>query len=181
MEWHTPTAILQLVRQVLAGGVIDLDPCSSPLAQSLVKARHFFTAASDGMFSAWFGRVFVNPPFGTLGCHSQQGQFLSKGIAAYESGEASEVLFLLKAAVGYAWFAPALKYPHALLQSLVAFQCRMDTQSGKEDGTSVAPLSANPHGSIVVYLGSKVDRFCKVFSTIALVAGYNSWAADGYH
>ena len=178
VEWYTPPSILQLVRQVFVEGVIDLDPCSSAPAQSVVRARHCYTAADDGLSRDWFGRVFVNPPFGVLGGKSQQGQFLSKGIAAYESGQASELLFLLNAAVGYAWFAPALKYPHVFLHSLVAFQSLTETNHDGKSCSVLTPLSANPHGSIVVYLGRNTDTFCKVFSQIAMIPGHNCWAAN---
>ena len=174
VEWYTPPSILGLVRELFGESGIDLDPCSSNSAQSLVKAGQYFTQASDGLAESWFGKVFVNPPFGVVMGKSQQGRFLEKSIAEFEAGRVSEVVLLLKAAVGYTWFNKALQYPHALLHSLVAFYSATSSPSGIN---TLGPLAANPHGSVVVYLGHNTDRFCEVFSAIGHIPGMNSWAA----
>ena len=104
VRWFTPFALLEVIRQAFTGGQIDLDPCSEPLAQAVVQAQSFFTQASDGLVQPWFGRVYVNPPFGRAGSMSVQGQFFAKAVAEYIDKHALEVVLLLKVAVGYAWF-----------------------------------------------------------------------------
>lgn len=74
VEWYTPPYLLELVREVFSPGIIDLDPCSCPQAQELVKACHYFTQGSDGLGQGWYGRVYVNPPFGATAGQSRQDE-----------------------------------------------------------------------------------------------------------
>lgn len=178
-QWYTPPCILALVRQVFEGGVIDLDPCSDVLAQQCVGAGRIFTEREDGLRQPWSGKVFVNPPFGQVSGKSQQGLFLAKGISEYQAGRVTAAILLMKAAVGYTWFQQVMQYPHAFLQQLVAFHTmRAGLVSDSRQEQSVEPCVANPHGSIVVYLGQNTRRFCEAFSTIAYVPGFNAWAAQ---
>ena len=57
-EWYTPPEIFQAL-----GLVFDLDPCS-PGPGHWVPAQTIYTRVDDGLARPWFGRVFVNPPFG---------------------------------------------------------------------------------------------------------------------
>jgi hypothetical protein len=76
-EWYTPAWLIDLARQVL--GEIDLDPASSHEAQTVVKARRYWTKDQDGSRQAasafhinWIVnngpawepiRVWLNPPY----------------------------------------------------------------------------------------------------------------------
>ncbi len=139
-DWHTPPAFLSLVRAVFTGGIVELDPCSDAVAQARVQARRYYSA--DGLTQAWEGRVFVNSPFEVASGLSQQAQFFQKAVAEYNAGHATEIILLLKAAVGYAWFTPALQWPHGWLHAQVAFLAENESCTGGPD--------KNPHGSVVV-------------------------------
>ena len=167
LEWTTPSCFVYLARQVLGG--IDFDPCSNGISQRTIQALQYFGKEDNGLQQSWHGRVFVNPPFGTLGCNSQQGLFLSKAIAEYEAGRACEVILLLKVAIGYAWFQQALQHPHAFMKDKVSF-------IPDHERHTTEMLSGNPHGSVVVYLGHNIDLFCEVFTTVALIPGQNCWS-----
>jgi hypothetical protein len=56
-EWLTPPEIMEKL------GAFDLDPCS-PLNRPWDTARRHYTVADDGLSKEWFGRVWMNPPFG---------------------------------------------------------------------------------------------------------------------
>lgn len=62
-EWYTPPEEIELVREALGG--IDLDPCSSARANTIVKATAIYTAADHPLEVPWHNAhrtAFVNPP-----------------------------------------------------------------------------------------------------------------------
>lgn len=56
-EWLTPLEIIQAL------GEFDLDPCAS-VVRPWDTAKWHITQESDGLSTEWFGRVWMNPPFG---------------------------------------------------------------------------------------------------------------------
>ena len=56
-DWITPPAILEAL------GPFDLDPCACD-PQPWRTAATMWTAAADGLAHQWFGRVWLNPPYG---------------------------------------------------------------------------------------------------------------------
>ncbi|PNG99542.1 hypothetical protein TSOC_014677, partial [Tetrabaena socialis] len=88
-EWYTPQRIIDLVVELFAPGMIDLDPCSTAEANTRVGAVRFFDAAADGLDpgNVYSGNVFCNPPFGVMaGGESMQGLFLERCLAEYREG-----------------------------------------------------------------------------------------------
>lgn len=57
VTWLTPPAILDQL------GPFDLDPCT-PAVMPWSTAAHRYTEADDGLAQPWFGRVWLNPPYG---------------------------------------------------------------------------------------------------------------------
>lgn len=57
VEYYTPPEI------VAALGEFDLDPCS-PVKRLFDTANRHFTIEDDGLKQDWFGRVWLNPPYG---------------------------------------------------------------------------------------------------------------------
>lgn len=49
---------------VTALGPFDLDPCS-PIKRPWDTAKHHYTILDDGLRKDWFGRVWMNPPYGS--------------------------------------------------------------------------------------------------------------------
>jgi hypothetical protein len=59
-EWLTPPGLLI---KLGAPDVFDLDPCSPAVPPwPIAKAR--YTEADNGLRKPWFGRVWMNPPYG---------------------------------------------------------------------------------------------------------------------
>lgn len=56
-EWLTPPDVVRAL------GAFDLDPCS-PINRPWDTAAKHYTVDDDGLASPWFGRVWMNPPFG---------------------------------------------------------------------------------------------------------------------
>ncbi len=57
VEWLTPPDLVSKL------GAFDLDPCS-PINPPFVHAINNFTVDDDGLSKDWFGRVYMNPPYG---------------------------------------------------------------------------------------------------------------------
>lgn len=55
--WLTPKLIIDAL------GEFDLDPCT-PLEMPWKTANHRFTEIDNGLTQEWFGRVWLNPPYG---------------------------------------------------------------------------------------------------------------------
>ena len=79
-EWYTPRPDVEAAREVLGG--IDLDPASSQRANETVGAATFYSAEDDGLAQPWFGRVWLNPPYG-----GGAAPFTARLVAAYEQGD----------------------------------------------------------------------------------------------
>lgn len=56
-EWLTPREIVNAL------GDFELDPCS-PVKRPWATAQRYFTIETDGLKQRWFGRVWLNPPYG---------------------------------------------------------------------------------------------------------------------
>lgn len=74
--WLTPPAIIRAL------GEFDLDPCAAPAPRPWDTARHHLTEEDDGLAHEWFGRVWLNPPYG-----SEVGTWM-KRLADYGQGTA---------------------------------------------------------------------------------------------
>lgn len=57
-EWLTPPHIMESLC------VFDLDPCS-PVHRPWPTAKTHYSKIDDGLNKDWFGRVWLNPPYGT--------------------------------------------------------------------------------------------------------------------
>lgn len=57
VEWLTPP---ELVKKL---GDFDLDPCT-PINAPFRHAKVNFSVVDDGLSKDWFGRVYLNPPYG---------------------------------------------------------------------------------------------------------------------
>ena len=55
--WLTPPEIIKAL------GPFDLDPCAAP-GQPWPTAKHHYALPQDGLQLPWFGRVWLNPPYG---------------------------------------------------------------------------------------------------------------------
>jgi len=57
VEWLTPPEMVKSL------GEFDLDPCT-PLNPPFVHAKVDFNIKDDGLSKEWFGRIYMNPPYG---------------------------------------------------------------------------------------------------------------------
>lgn len=56
--WLTPPSILEAL------GEFDLDPCAAPRPRPWQTAKNHYVEDDNGLAQDWFGRCWVNPPYG---------------------------------------------------------------------------------------------------------------------
>lgn len=144
-DWYTPEKYTAAVREVM--GDIDLDPASCAKANKTVKAKEFYSEDDDGLNQDWYGRVFLNPPYGKLG-----SAFAAKLYESLGSGVDEAVLLVNSRATDADWFQPCFN-------GVVCFtDHRIDFDSPEDKPTS------STHGSCFVYFGPHEERFAEVFA-----------------
>lgn len=58
-EWETPQDVFDALNAEF--GPFNLDPCAT---SENAKCLNYYTAGDDGLTKPWWGKVFVNPPYG---------------------------------------------------------------------------------------------------------------------
>ena len=76
VHWLTPPNILKAL------GDFDLDPCAAPEPRPWRTAEIMWSPPKDGLEPEWFGRVWLNPPYGNTKVFTQ---FMVK-MAYHQSG-----------------------------------------------------------------------------------------------
>jgi len=74
-EWYTPPHVFESI-----GLGFDLDPCAPSGGVPWIPARETYSLPDDGLTLPWFGRVWVNPPYG-----KEAGKWVEK-LAAHGDG-----------------------------------------------------------------------------------------------
>lgn len=148
-DWYTPPEIVEAVRD-LFDGRIDLDPCSNSHEAPNVPALVHFTREDDGLSREWFGRVYLNPPYG-----KGIGPWIEKVREEYEAGRVTAAVVLVKAATDTRWFRVlSERYPRCEVAGRLRF-------SGCKNPA--------PFPSVLFYLGDEVQRFADVFGRFGVL------------
>jgi phage N-6-adenine-methyltransferase len=114
-EWYTPQEIIEAARKVLI--TIDLDPASSEVANTIVRATTFYAAEDNGLSHPWRGHIFMNPPY----AQPLIGQFCEKICEEFDAGGISAIV-LTNNATETAWFqtlssrAAAICFPRSRIR-----------------------------------------------------------------
>lgn len=91
-EWETPADLFASLDAEF--GPFNLDPCAN---DDNHKCAAYYTKAHDGLLLPWFGKVFMNPPYGR-----EIGKWIEK--AYQESQGGVLVVCLLPARTDTRWF-----------------------------------------------------------------------------
>lgn len=149
-EWYTPGWVIEAARRVM--GEIDLDPASCELAQEVVGAGLYWSKRQDGCRAAWWGRVWLNPPY------SAPGGFVEKLIEEYTHGNVKQAVVLLNNSTETRWFQRLLmRFPVCFFNQRLAFWRHDHADVGARQGQAV------------FYLGPEVDRFVSEFGEFGIV------------
>lgn len=153
-KWYTPPDYIESVRRVM--GDIDLDPASDALANEVVKASTYYDEELNGLEQDWFGRVFLNPPYG----RGMVDKFVSKALQEYASGNVTEMILLTNNATDTKWFSTLAAVPHTVCfpTGRISFWNEQAENGGK-------PLQ----GQVLVYVGSNNGKFEDEFSSFGVI------------
>ena len=152
-EWSTPPHYIGLAKQVM--GAIDLDPASNALAQQWIEAETYYTIKDNGLMQPWFGRLWLNPPYG-----NQVRLWTEKALHCYENGAIREGILLVKPAVGSKWYQRLSKQ---LLRCEPDERIKFINAQGQTQSSPV-------HGNTLFYLGKNRERFQAVFSDLGTIS-----------
>ena len=152
VEYYTPADIVEAARRVM--GAIDLDPASSPAANATIRATTFFTEADDGLARPWFGRVWMNHPFG----RNLNRPWVAKLVTEYRAGRVSQACCITFAATSEVWFQPLFVFPLCFISPRTNYLL--------PDGSIKKGVTK---GSVVAYLGDQVGDFATHFGRLGRV------------
>jgi DNA N-6-adenine-methyltransferase (Dam) len=161
-EWYTPARYIEAAREVMGG--IDLDPASSTEANWTVKAKMYYKQEEDGLKQQWYGRVWLNPPYGSTDGVSNMGAFTRKLIAEYETGNVTQAIVLLTSKTDATWFQPLWNHPICFPDHLIYFE------GDKPNKSHYNGKYCHIHGTTFTYLGPHEQEFIDVFSQFGTVA-----------
>jgi hypothetical protein len=171
VEYYTPMEIVEAARSTMGG--IDLGPASCLEANERIGASTIFTVKDDGLAQPWFGRVWMNHPFGKpqkacrpgctktscakRGYHLQtdkpgNADWINKLVTEYQSGRVKQACCITFACTSEAWFRPLLRRPQCFLYGRTNY-CL----------PGGAVLHGVTKGSCVTYFGQDVERFAACF------------------
>lgn len=137
-EWYTPSHIIDLVVEFF--DEIDLDPCSNSHESPNVSAGMGYTEADDGLSKPWFGRVYMNPPYG-----DEIVGWVKKLHEEYQNGDIEAAIALLPARTDTRWWNDyVMPYAMCFIRGRLRF---------------VGAENSAPFPSVLVYYGDEIERF----------------------
>ncbi len=147
-EWYTPQEYIDAAKAVMGG--IDLDPASSEMAQTVVRADSYLTRFDNGLGQTrWLHqRIWLNPPY------SNPAPWVEKLVREHQAGPyCTEAIVLVNNATETSWFQMLLeRFPVCLPARRIAFW--------RHDHANVGARQ----GQAFFYLGPNAAKFQEVFS-----------------
>jgi hypothetical protein len=153
VEWYTPGEYIAAAREAMGG--IDLDPCSSDVAQQTVQAGRYYTMRENGLVQPWFGRVWVNPPYK----QPWIAAFVGKLCEEWEAGHLTACIMLVNPFTSTDWFHQA----EALAARLCFTKGRIYFVNPEGDQNSPT------HGNVFFYFGQQPELFTGIFRHFGFV------------
>lgn len=103
VDWYTPVDVFEEGLALLGVDRFDLDPCTNPRSPIWPLVEHHYTVDDDGLARPWFGRVWVNPPYGR-----SIPAWIRKAVAEIASSRVDALLLLVPAKTDTGWWHQAV-------------------------------------------------------------------------
>ena len=163
-DYITPVWILDVVREVFDGD-IDLDVASSAQANTVVKAKRYFTAEDDALSTGvqWKGNnVWMNPPFPAKGSPKNwMLWWLSKFIWEYLNGRIQCGMIITYAQMNTKWGQLLGQYPrwHPAKRVDYILPSTMEGDRGVMKGSMITYIGPDPmrFATVCTAAGGTVD------------------------
>jgi phage N-6-adenine-methyltransferase len=152
-EWYTPADLIEAARTTMGG--IDLDPATTPEANTVVQAAQIFTAKENGLTQRWDGRVWLNPPYE----QPLVAQFCDKLAEEVGAGHVTAACVLVNNATETQWFRTLADVAGAICFPTGRVRFWSPTRE------TAAPLQ----GQAVLYVGPHGDGFGSAFHGFGVV------------
>jgi ParB family transcriptional regulator, chromosome partitioning protein len=149
-EWYSPTEFIEAARAAMGG--IDLDPASCAKANEAVRADRFYSVREDGLAQDWFGKIWLNPPYGRFA-----PKFVERFIDLFKQGSIEQGILLLGTHhLTTNWF-------HELIgpNSVICLPNKRLQFSGS--------LARPAHGSVIIGIGVNQKKFIQAFSELGRI------------
>jgi phage N-6-adenine-methyltransferase len=143
VEWYTPPNIFESI-----GVEFDLDPCSSEKANTIVQAKDFYTIDDNGLEQDWYGKVWLNPPYGNQK-GNQTGVWLQKALDETVD-ENIQVCALVFARTDVKWF-----HEQAVLFEQICF---MKGRLSFINGNTMQQGATSGAGSMLITIGDELNN-----------------------
>jgi phage N-6-adenine-methyltransferase len=159
-QWYTPAHIVEAGRSAL-GGSIDLDPASCREAnEAYIRATKYYTKQDDGLTQPWFGRIWLNPPYGV----GFMPQFVDKAIETLRSPDFKAMVVLTNNYGDTRWWRKL----YDAAQAVCIVQGRLKFW---RPGNAMKPQT-NKWGQSLFYFGERPDLFFDSFGQYGLILKY---------
>lgn len=136
-EHYTPAEIITAAIECM--GAIDLDPCSNSKTVPNVPALDHFTVDDDGLSRPWFGRIYMNPPYGRV-----IPDWVAKLKSEFDAGNVTEAIALVPSRTDTQWFRLLDCYPCCYVEGRLTF---------------IGNEASAPFPSAIFYLGEDMEKF----------------------
>ncbi len=143
-EWYTPEDVIARVLDLF--GEIDLDPCSNSHDKPNVPAHRLYTREDNGLNKAWYGKVYMNPPYGR-----EISEWTEKLAEEFNKGRVEEAIALVPGRIDTAWFQPMYNHLICTIKGRLSFS---EAESGA------------PFPSVAIYMGKRREAFIEAFKSV---------------
>lgn len=123
--WLTPPQIIKAL------GPFDLDPCCPP-DMPWRTAEVMYTEEDDGLSQPWFGRVWLNPPYG-----KEAKPFVERMIAHRTTSDGKGIALIFVRSETRLW--QDLIFPNAVAILFIRSRLKFYKKDGSEGGTCTMP------------------------------------------